>query len=302
MKQDFDVVIIGAGVSGMTSAIYLKRAGINCCLIEKGMPGGQINLSPSVENYPGFTKVAGMELTMKMFKQITDLGVSYINEEVKGISLDGDNKIITTSKNKIIAKKVIIALGRHPRKLAIDNIDNLVGRGVSYCATCDGNFFKEKDVVVVGGSNSALEEALYLSGICQKVTIVHRKDKFTAEQIYIDKLKTLNNVQVEFNSEVIQLIEEDNKLSKIVIDKNGAQKVLEASGLFTYIGYEPSSKLVADLVELDNYGYIKVNSDNETNIKGIYAVGDIVNKPYFQLITAMNDGVIAANACIKKLK
>ena len=302
MKQDFDVVIIGAGVSGMTSAIYLKRAGINCCLIEKGIPGGQINLSPSIENYPGFTKVAGMELTMNMFKQITYLGVSYINEEVKGISLDGDNKIITTRKNKIIAKKVIIALGRHPRKLAIDNIDNLVGKGVSYCATCDGNFFKEKDVVVVGGSNSALEEALYLSGICQKVTIVHRKDKFTAEQIYIDKLKTLNNVQVEFNSEVIQLIEEDNKLSKIVIDKNGAQKVLEASGLFTYIGYEPSSKLVADLVELDNYGYIKVNSDNETNIKGIYAVGDIVNKPYFQLITAMNDGVIAANACIKKLK
>lgn len=302
MRQDFDVVIIGAGVSGMISAIYLKRAGINCCLIEKGMPGGQINLSPSIENYPGFTKVTGIELTKNMFKQITDLGVSYINEEVKGILLEGDNKIITTGKNTIYAKKVIIALGRHPRKLAVDNIDNLVGKGVSYCATCDGNFFKEKCVVVVGGSNSALEEALYLAGICQKVTIVHRKDKFTAEQIYIDKLKALNNVQVEFNSEVIQLIEEDNKLSKIIIDKNGTPKVLEASGLFTYIGYEPSSMLVADLVELDNNGYIKVNSDNETNIKGIYAVGDIVNKPYFQLITAMNDGVIAANACIKELK
>lgn len=302
MKRDFDVVIIGAGVAGVTSAIYLKRAGINCCLIEKGMLGGQINLSPSVENYPGFVKISGTDLTYNMFKQINELDIPYINEEVIKIDVKENRKVVITSNCEYNTKKIILALGRHPRKLSIEKIDDLVGRGVSYCATCDGNFFKEKDVIVVGGSNSALEEAIYLSGLCKKVIIVHRKDMFTAEQIYIDKVKEINNIEIKFNSEVIKLIEENNKLSKVVILKKGKEEVVDVSGIFTYIGYIPNSDLVSKLVQLDKNGYVKVNNENETNVKGIFAVGDIVNKANFQLITAMNDGVIAANACIKELK
>lgn len=304
MKLDFDVAILGAGVSGMTAAIYLKRAGVNCCVIEKEMPGGQINLSPKVENYPGFVDISGVELTSNIFKQLEKLGVDYINEEVMKLVDNSNTKTIITNKRNLTVKKVIIAMGRHPRRLELDSVDKFVGKGISYCATCDGYFFKNKTVAVVGGSNSALEEALYLSDICKSVIIIHRKDSFTkgTEQIYIDKIMSKDNISVEFNSEITSIIEKDSKLNGIRIINNSVEKEISVDGCFVYIGYEPTTEMFKELLDLDKNGYIRIDNNNMTSIDGIYAVGDVVKKDYYQLINAMNDGIKAANQCIDKLK
>lgn len=302
MKLDFDVVIIGAGVAGMTSAIYLKRSGINCCIIERDVPGGQINKSSSVKNYPGFIDITGPDLSSNIFKQVTELGVTYKYGNVLKIEIEDDKKIVKTDMEEITTKNIIIATGRKPRKLDIPGEAQLIGRGVSYCALCDANFFKGEEVAVIGGANSALEEAIYLSNICKKVTIVYRGDSLPADDIFKNRIKDIINIEVRYNSIVKSLNELDGKLKDITIESNNEREVLPVKGCFIYIGQVPANEAFKDIVDFDNDGYIKVNSNNQTNVEGIYAAGDIIKKDTYQLLTAMNDGVVAAVNCIKEIK
>lgn len=302
MKLDFDVAIIGAGVAGMTSAIYLKRAGISCCLIEKDMYGGQINKASKVANYPGYVEISGIDLSMNIFKQIENLKIKYINKEVIDIDLTSDIKTIKLRDgNTVTSKLIIIATGRSPRKIGIDNITSFEGRGISYCATCDGNFFKDEDVAVIGGGSTALEEALYLSKICKKVNIIVRSDKLRAERYYIEEAEKCSNINVIYNREVQSINDSEGVLNSITLkDKhNNIAEKMSVKGCFICIGYIPNSDLFNNLEKEDSY--ILVNENQETNVDGIYAIGDVTKKSVNQLLTAMNDGVIAANSCIKKI-
>ena len=300
MKLDFDVIIIGAGVAGMTSAIYLKRAGVNCCLIEKGMYGGQINLSPKVENYPGLIDVSGTELTSNIFEQVKSLGIEFINSEVININFSEEKKEVTLKDKTLTSNKIIIATGRRPRKLDVHKADILEGKGISYCAVCDGNFFKGEQVVIVGGGSSALEEALYLSKICSKVIIINRSDNLRAESYYLDKIKNIGNIEILYNSKVKELKEKNGILNSVVISTKDIDQEIFSRGCFVCIGYEPNTELF-DKINKTNDGYIIVNENKLTNIDGVYAVGDVIKKDIFQLTTAINDGTIAAISCIKEL-
>lgn len=303
MKLDFDVVIIGAGVAGMTAAIYLKRSGINCCLLEREIPGGQINKSSSVKNYPGFLNVAGPDLSNSIFKQVNELGVTYKYGNVLNIQLEDDFKIIKTDLEEITTKNIIIATGRKARKLDIPGEDKLIGKGVSYCALCDANFFKDEDVLVIGGANSALEEAIYLSNICKKVTIIHRRDELRADDIFVEQIKNINNIEIRYNCTAKALNEQDGKLFSVtILNENDQEEEILVKGCFIYIGQIPANEIFKNILDFDDNGYIKVNEHNETKIKGIYAAGDIIKKDAYQLLTAMSDGVIAAVNCIKDLK
>ena len=303
MKLDFDVVIIGAGVAGMTAALYLKRSGINCCILERETPGGQINKASTIQNYPGFLEITGPDLSTKIFEQIQSLKVPYKYGNVLKISLDEDKKIIKTDLEEIITKNIIIATGRKTRKLDIPGEDKLIGKGVSYCALCDGNFFKNEDVVVIGGANSALEEALYLSNICKSVTIIHRKENFTADEIFTKEVAKKENIKIRNNCTPLRLNSKEEKLTSVTIkNAEDVEEEIFAKGCFVYIGQIPISETFKDIIEFDEKGYIKVDEHNQTNIEGIYAAGDIVKKDAYQLLTAMSDGVIAAVNCIKDIK
>lgn len=303
MKLDFDVVIIGAGVAGMTAAIYLKRSGINCCLIEREVPGGQINKSSSVKNYPGLLNISGPDLSNNIFKQVKELGIIYKYGNVSKIEIKDDIKVVKTDIEEITCKNIVIATGRKARKLDIPGEDKLVGRGVSYCALCDANFFKDEDVVVIGGANSALEEAIYLSSICKKVTIIHRRDQLTADDIFIEHAKSIDNIEIRYNCKAKKLNELDDKLNSVtIINENNEEEEIPVKGCFIYIGQVPANEAFKDVLEFDDNGYIIVNEHNETNIKGVYAAGDIIKKDAYQLLTAMSDGVISAVNCIKDIK
>lgn len=302
MKLDFDVVIIGAGVAGMTAAIYLKRSGINCCIIEREVPGGQINKSSSVKNYPGFIDITGPDLSSNIFKQVTELGITYKYGNVLKIDIEENKKIVKTDMEEITTKNIIIATGRKPRKLNIPGESELIGKGVSYCALCDANFFKNEEVAVIGGANSALEEAIYLSNICKKVTIVYRNDELPADDIFKNRIKEIPNIEVKYNSVVKTLNEVDGKLNDITIVTENNEDILSVKGCFIYIGQVPANEAFKNIIDFDEEGYIKVNSNNQTNIEGIYAAGDIIKKDTYQLLTAMNDGVVSAVNCIKEIK
>lgn len=301
-KIDFEVAIIGAGVAGMTAAIYLKRAGINCVIIEKEIYGGQINKAPLVENYPGYIGISGLELTTNIFEQIKKLGIKYITDEVIKISSTDNDKTLYLKDMELKVKSIIIATGKTHKNLQVENEKELLGRGISYCATCDGNFFKGKDVAIIGGGATSLEEAIYLSKICNKVTILNRSDNLRAEQYYQDEIRNIKNIDVKYNSIVKKFNKKEGKLSSIDIVVNGKTTKLKVEGCFICIGYMPVSNIFNNIIELDQEGYIKVDKQNRTNIKGIYAAGDIVKKEKYQLISAMNDGLIAATTCIKELK
>ena len=304
MQVHSDVVIIGAGVAGMTSAIYLKRAGIDSIIIEKNVPGGQILKAFSVENYPGFVKVSGQELSDNMFEQVKGLDIDYIKDEVVDIMVENSEKIVVLkSGDKINCKAIILAVGRHPKKLGIPNLSSFVGNGLSYCATCDGRLFKNRDVLVIGGSNSALEEAIYLSNICNSVTIVHRRDEFRAEKAWQDEVRKTSNISIEYNAMLKELIKEDDVLSSAILKYNdGSEKEVKVDGCFSSIGYEPDTDLFGEIVRLDDEGYIDTDVFGKTNIDGIYAAGDTVKKGIYQLITAMNDAVVVADSVREHLK
>lgn len=293
MKETFDCIIIGAGVAGTTASIYLKRWNFNILLLEKNMPGGIISNTSIIENYPGVKKIDGSTFAMNLYEQIKELDINYKYGNASEITQKNNLFIVNTDLGNYQTKSIIIATGRTPRKLNLENEDKLIGNGISYCATCDGLLYKDKEVCVVGGGNSALEESLYLSKICKKITIINRSSKLRADEILIEKVKNTANIEVMYNSNIIKLKEKQNKLTNIIIKKENETKELLCHGLFIYIGFEPIIPDVPNLKLNDNY--IVVDEKMQTNIDNICACGDIIKKDLYQIITAAGEGATAAN-------
>lgn len=281
-------IVIGAGPGGMSAAIYLKRAGIDVTLIEKMVPGGEILKTNKIENYLGFDSIDGGELALRMSSQVKDLGVEIIRDDITDISYD-NTFIVTGLKNKYQADYVIIATGRVPRKLGLDMEEALLNRGISYCATCDGAFYKGKEVAIVGGGDSALTEALYLSDICLKVYVLVRKD-LKASDILQNRVKNKDNIVILKNVSVSQFISSDSLTGVLLNDG----RKLDVNGLFIAIGGTPDISFLKNLNVDTINGYIKTDDKMRTNIKGLYAVGDVRYKDFYQIITAASDGAIAA--------
>lgn len=294
MILNSNTVIIGSGVAGMTAAIYLKRSNVNVMILEKSAPGGQINRTANIDNYPGFQSIEGPELAMNIFNQVTNLGIEYKYGDVLEVIDHGDYKTIKTDIEEITCKNIIVATGRRPREIGLENEKQLVGRGISWCAICDGPLYKGKDVAVVGGGNSAIEEAQYLSSICNKVYVIHRKSSFTADITEQEKLKKCSNVELIFNSNVVKIEQKENKLSGIVVNNENGDRKITIDGMFIYIGHEPNTEFLNKLPISMESGYLFVNDKMQTNIKGIYACGDVVKKTVYQISTAIGEATIAA--------
>ena len=292
----YDVIIIGLGASGVSASIYSKRSGLNVCVINYGVPGGIISTSSIVENYPGIKSISGSDFAFNLFEHFNSLNIPLYNEEVINIK-NGDIKTVITTNNEYKAKKIIICSGRKPKKLGIKNEDKYMGRGISYCATCDGNLYKNKKVCVVGGGNSALESAIYLSNICETVYIIVRKDKFIGSESLVKDVLNKENVIVKFNSVIEEIVGNDVVESIKIKDEE-----IKLSGIFINIGYEPSIGILKGLnLKMDN-NYIVVDKNMETSVKGIYAAGDIIKKDLYQLVTSVSDGAVAATNVFKSIK
>lgn len=295
----YDVIIIGLGASGLAASIYAKRSGLNVAVINFSVPGGIINESSIVENYPGFKSISGPDLAFQFFEHFNNLDVPLFNEEVIDI-IDGEQKKVITKNNEYLAKKVIICSGRKPKKLGIDLEDKYFGRGISYCALCDANLYKGKTVAIVGGGNSALESTNYLSNIADKVYMLVRRDRFIGDSSLIEQVNEKENIEIMFNTEVKELIINDDKITGIKTTNSDID--IDIDGLFINVGYEPSTSILKSLnIEMDR-NYIIVDKNMETNIKGIYAAGDIIKKDLYQLVTAVSEGAIAANHAFKSIK
>lgn len=292
----YDCIIIGCGMAGMTASIYLARANLKCLIIEKETIGGQISSSPKVSNYPGCPDIKGASLVDNVFKQVEDLGVSFEIGTVLKV-LDGDTKKVVTDNNTYFSKTIIIATGVSHRKLNLDNEDNLIGKGIHFCVTCDGAFYKGKDVIVVGGGNTALINAISLSSICKNVYIVQNLDKLTGEEKLIEEIKKISNIKILLSSKITKINGDDALSSVIINDKD----TLKAEGMFISIGLEPCNDIFKGLINLTDDGYIKTD-DCKTNVDGIFAAGDCTYKKVRQLTTATSDGTIAALQVINYLK
>lgn len=287
--EEHKVVILGSGIAGMTAGIYLKRGGLDVLVVEDNIPGGVLNEIPSIENYPGYEEISGPDLAMNIYNQLTKLGVKILNKKITSIDLN--NKIIN---NNIKYEYLVIATGRKSRMLSLEHEKELLGKGISTCALCDGFFYKDKKVAVVGGGSSSLTEALYLSKICKEVIIIHRRDKLTADKYLIDKVNSTKNIKVLYNSNITKYNQNNNKLTSIIINNKDN---LEVEGVFLAIGSTPNSEIFN--VNKDN-NYIIVDSNYMTNIDKVYAIGDVIKKDYYQLSTAASDAVVAASNIIKR--
>lgn len=281
-------IIIGAGPAGMNAALYLKRAGIDVVLIEKEVPGGEMLKTNKIENYLGFESIDGGELALKMSKQIKDLGIKIMKDKVLKVT-KSDKFIVEMEKEKIEADYVIVATGRTPRKLGLRGEDVLTGKGISYCAVCDGAFYRGKEVAVIGGGDAALTEALYLSDLCAKVYVVVRRD-LRASEVLQSRVKSKENIIVLKNVNVSKL-DYDERLSSIILDDG---KTLPVSGMFIAIGGMPQLNFLDDLDVMMKNGYIVTNDKMESSVKGLYAAGDVRYKDYYQIVTAVSDGAVAA--------
>ena len=292
----FDVVVIGGGPGGYAAALYAARANLSTMVIEKFAPGGQMATTDIVENYPGFVDgINGFELGMQMKKGAERFGVKTKLAEVKSVELTGNPKRIHTAKDTFEAKTVILALGAFPRELGLANEPNLRGRGVSYCATCDGMFYKDKTVVIVGGGNTAVADAIFLAKICKKVYLVHRRDELRASKTYMESLERTANIEFVWNSEVVE-IKEDGAVSGVKIRNrvDGSEREVDCDGIFVAIGNVPNTELIRGQVELDEAGYVPADETTRTNLPGVFAVGDMRSKPLRQIVTAVADGAVAS--------
>ncbi len=300
----YDIVIIGAGTAGLSAAIYAVRAGKKVLVLESDYYGGQIVNAPDIENYPGIKKISGYDFAVRIYEQAKQLGAEIEFKAAIGISKDDKTFSIHTDKENIECKAVIIAAGARHRHLGIDNEEKLIGKGVSYCAVCDGNFFKDKVTAVVGGGNTAIEDAEYLAKICSKVYIIHRRSEFKAEKRLMSAITKKENVELIVDSTVTALIA-DEKLTGLEVEniKSKEKRKLEVDALFIAIGFAPKNGKFAPLVELDEHGYIIAGESCKTNVDGIFAAGDCRTKKIRQLSTAASDGSIAAlSACEYLLK
>ena len=303
MQDIYDVLIIGAGPAGLSAAIYASRANLSVLMIESGVNGGKLSKTYEIENYPGIEKISGVELADQLTRHGQKFGAKLISGKVEKIEDGQPKKVFLADGTSYLSKTLIIATGTKERMLDLPEADRFTGRGISYCAVCDGFFYRKKDVVVIGGGNSALEESLYLASLVNKVTIIMRRDVFRADASVVDRVKA--NEKIEVITKVVPdaLRIEDDRITGLQVKdvESGELKTIDCSGIFPYIGADPCTDCL-DASLLDDKGYIIVNKDMETYAKGIYAAGDCTAKDLRQVVTACNDGAIAASSIIKSLK
>ena len=295
----YDIIIVGAGPAGLTSAIYAKRASKKVLVLEANTYGGQIINTLDIENYPVEEHISGFDFATKLYNQAKNLGTEIKFEKVVEIKNSSKYKEVITPNNKYKCKALILATGSENRKLGLSNEDELIGKGVSYCATCDGAFYKDKIVAVVGGGNTAIEDALYLTDICKKVYLIHRRDTFRGEEATLNKLKEKDNITFIYNSNVTKLNAKDKLESIIVTDKEGNNEELEVSAIFIAVGRIPENQNFAKIIKLDEKGYVIAKENCHTNRRGIFVAGDARSKDLRQLVTATADGAVAATESIK---
>lgn len=299
MSDIVDVAIIGAGPAGLTAGLYAARGGLSTRVFERISPGGQLAQTERVENYPGFPEGAeGWQLAYDMQQQALAFGAEIVTGDIKEVDFTSEPKTVTTAAGEAYgARTVIVASGAHPRKLGVPGEGELAGRGVSYCATCDGNFFRGKTVAVVGGGNTAAGDALYLSRICEKVYLVHRRDSLRATKIYHDRLASTENVEFVWNA-ISQRIEagEDGAVSSLVVAdrESGEERTIPCSAVFVAVGTQPNSDFLYGALDLDEGGYVKAAEGGRTNVPGVFVAGDVRVKSLRQVVTAVSDGAQAA--------
>lgn len=293
----YDMIIVGAGTAGLTAGIYALRSGIKPLILECEVMGGQITLSPCVENYPGIAKISGMEFADGLMAQLTDLGgeVTY-GKVISSRKTENGFEVRTEDGETYEGKILVIASGAAHRHLGIEREEDLIGKGVSYCAVCDGPFFRGKTAAVVGGGSAALQDALYLAGICSKVYLIHRRDTFRAEKSLINQVRNTANIECVMESRVTALIGEPKLTALEVTNTAGTKQTIEIDGLFVAIGMEPHNEAFAELVDLDDAGYVIAGEDCKTKTPGVYVAGDCRTKAVRQLTTAAADGTVCGLA------
>lgn len=304
MDKQYDVMIIGAGPAGMTAAVYASRAGLKTAMLEMAAPGGKMIKTFEIQNWPGIKEIAGADLAYQMFEHSTHFGAEYLYGDVTEI-IDGNPKIIRCQDgSEYTAKSVIVATGTRERLLGIPNEKELTGKGVSYCAVCDGSFFRNMPVTVIGGGNSALEESLYLTQFASQVNVVIRRDVFRAEPIIQKAIEENPKINIIRSHVPVEIIESDGKVGGIVLKNVNDSKVITipTKAVFPYIGADPCTEFVQQLDILDERGYLRVNAEMETALPGIYGAGDVTAKTLRQVVTAANDGAIAAQRAFHFIK
>lgn len=292
----YDMVIVGGGPAGFTAALYGARAGHSVLVLEKMVPGGQMAMTENIENYPGFERIDGFTLAEKMKSAAEAAGAQTRMAEVTAMALDGREKTVTTTEGDVKARAVVLAMGAVPRTMGVAEEEEMRGRGVSYCATCDGNFFRGKTVAVVGGGNSAAEDALYLSKLCKQVYVIHRRDTLRATRTEASRLEQAENVTFLWNKQVIAL-QHDFKLTGASLrdTQTGETSEISCDGLFVAIGRKPDTALVQDQLECTPEGYLVADETTRTSVPGVFAAGDVRQKPLRQIVTAAADGAVAAH-------
>lgn len=301
MAKSYDVVIIGAGPGGMTAALYASRANLSVAMIDRGIYGGQMNNTAAIENYPGFKSIMGPDLAQQMYDSSINFGAEYVYGSVESIEDKGQTKLIKTDSDEIEATVVIIASGSEYKKLGIPGEHDYGGKGVSYCAVCDGAFFRNKHVVVIGGGDSAIEEASYLAGIVDHVTVIHRRDQLRAQQVIQDRAFANDKIDFVWNTNVTEVVGDDMKVTgvKVVNNQTHEASTIETSGVFIYVGLLPMTEPFKNLNITDKDGWIKTNEQMETAVLGIYAIGDVRKKELRQITTAVGEGGIAGQQAFK---
>ena len=299
----YDTIIIGAGPAGMTAALYAARSNLKVALLERGIPGGQMNNTADIENYPGYANISGPELAEKMFEPLENLGVEHLFGLVEKIEDRGNFKEIITEDERFEAKTVIIASGANHRHLGVPGEEGYNSRGVSYCAVCDGAFFRDEDLLVVGGGDSAVEEAIFLTRFAKSVTIVHRRDELRAQKVLQDRAFTNEKIRFVWDSVVESIHGDERKVTGVTFKnvKTGEVSQAEFGGIFIYVGLDPVSEVAADLGITDEAGWILTDHQMKTSVAGIYAVGDVRQKDLRQITTAVGDGAIASQEAYKYL-
>lgn len=282
----YDLIIIGMGISGVTAGIYAKRKNLNVLMIDKMMLGGLLNSIDKISNYPGLPDITGSEFVENLKHQVDSLEIPYVYEEVTSLELDGDIKKVKTSSNVYETKKIILAMGRSPKYLGLPDEEKLIGRGISTCAVCDGFFYRNKDIAVIGTGDSALQESLYLANLVNRLYLLGRSDKLRGSESLIKEVKEKDNIEILKNTEIKKYNIIEDRLESLTLNDDTNLKV---DGVFMYIGFKPNTENLPDTIK-DNEGYIKVNEKLETSIKGVYAIGDIIKKDTYQLISAASDG------------
>lgn len=288
----YDVIIIGMGIGGITAGIYGKRAGLNVLMFEKSAPGGMLQKIDKIQNYPGFSEISGPDLALNLFNQVKKVGVPFKFEEVIDVEITEEYKKVITKNGTYEAKNIIVATGRTPKYLGLDNEKDYLGRGLSTCASCDGNFYKGEDVAVVGSGNSALQESLYLANIVNKVYLLHRGVNFKGDDALVERVRNTQNIEIVDGVNIKKINEVEGKIESVTLDN---EKTINVKGVFIYIGYKPDTEMFKKLDITNINGDIIVSENFETEIDGLYVIGDCAKKGVYQLVTAASDGCIAVS-------